>query len=466
MRMKILSTGEKIKRSRVYKGYTLKEICGDNISVSKMSCIENNKVMAEPWILELISEKLDIDLDYLNEDVLKQVEENIKELKEYIMSTEYISRNEYTSRSEFTSKSEVATYGEGTTRGEGANHGVGDINDKDEDFESKVSYNLEFAEKYNYYDLAIELIHLLFNFYLDKKDFEKSQSITSKYYDLQLKTSIEENQLTYYIDIARRLYIKEDYFQASSYYSNVRKGLMESETINYKKLIIVTYNEAACNIKLKDYKRAFDVAVRLLDLVKYVDTELKEAEIYHMLAMLSIRMNNGKFQEYEKKSYKLYKDKVASKSLAIFNYGATMFDCDMKDKAIEYINKGLNLFPREDKTGLVSFMLDCIKELIKNDVVDLAQSISDEVLNYAINLDDIKLIEKSYYYKAIILDRQGKSSSAEMYMNLSLDSLLKFGAKQEIYTRYLEMGNMYHKLGSVVESIKYFSLSIQLEKKM
>jgi len=80
MRMKILSTGEKIKRSRIYKGYTLREICDDKISISKMSCIENNKVMAEPWILELISEKLDIDIKYLNENVLQQVEENIKAL--------------------------------------------------------------------------------------------------------------------------------------------------------------------------------------------------------------------------------------------------------------------------------------------------------------------------------------------------------------------------------------------------
>ncbi len=87
------------------------------------------------------------------------------------------------------------------------------------------------------------------------------------------------------------------------------------------------------------------------------------------------------------------------------------------------------------------------------------------MLNYAINLDDIKFIEKSYYYKAIILDRQGQSSSAEMYMNLSLDSLLKFGEKQDIYTRYLEMGSMYHKLGNVADSIKYFSLAIQLEKR-
>ena len=81
--MEILSTGEKIKRTRIYKGYTLREMCDDKISVSKMSCIENNKVMAEPWVLELISEKLDIDIAYLNENVKEQVEENIKALKEY-----------------------------------------------------------------------------------------------------------------------------------------------------------------------------------------------------------------------------------------------------------------------------------------------------------------------------------------------------------------------------------------------
>jgi len=440
--MKILSTGEKIKRSRIYKGYTLKEICNDKISVSKMSCIENNKVMAEPWIIELISKKLDIDIGYLNENVLEQVEENIKELKEYVMNGEHTIHGKY-------------------------NNKVNDVvDDKDEDFEAKISYNLEFAEKYNYYDLALELIHMLFNFYLDEKDFEKTQSITSKYYDLHLKASMEDNQLNYYIDMARHLYIKEDYFQASSYYCNVRKGLSDNGIPNYKKLIIVTYNEAACNIMLKKYEYAFDVGIKLLDLVEHVDSEFKAAEIYHMLAMLSIRMKNGKFEEYEKKSYELYKDKDSSKALAIFNYGSTMFDCNMKERAIEYINNGLSIYPRNNKTGLVKFMLDCVNELIENDVIDLAQVISDEVLNYAINLDDIKFIEKSYYYKAIILDRQGKSSSAEMYMNLSLDSLLKFGEKQDVYTRYLEMGSMYHKLSNVADSIKYFSLAIKLEKKM
>ena len=237
----------------------------------------------------------------------------------------------------------------------------------------KLSYNLEFAQKYNYYDLAIELIHMLFNFYLDKRDFEKTQSITSEYYDLYLKTSIDDNQLTYYIDMARHLYIKEEYLQASSYYCNVRKGLRDSEIPNYKKLIIVTYNEAACNIMLKNYEQAYEVGIRLLDLVEYVDTEFKAAEIYHMLAMLSIRMKNGKFEEYEKKSYELYKDKASSKAMAIYNYGSTMFDCNMKDRAIEYINKGLDCYPRDNKIGLVSFMLDCVNELIENDVLDASK---------------------------------------------------------------------------------------------
>ncbi|MCB2339666.1 helix-turn-helix domain-containing protein [Clostridium estertheticum] len=427
--MKILSTGEKIKRSRIYKGYTLKEICDDKISVSKMSCIENNKVIAEPWVLELISKELDIDLGYLNENVFEQVKENIAILKANVKNEENIAT-------------------------------------KDEDYKTNVSYNLEVAEKYNYYDLAIELMHMLFNFYLDKKDFENTQAVTSKYYDLYLKTSRDDNKLTYYIDMARHLYIKEDFLEASSYYRNVRKGLYNSEILNYKKIIIVTYNEAACNIKLENYERAFEVGKRLLDLVKHVDTDLRAAQIYHMLAILSIRMKNGDFQKYEQKSYELYKDKLSYKAMAIFNYGSTMFDCNMKEKAIDYISQGLSVYPRDDKVGLVEFMLNCVEELIKNDVVELAQNISDEVLNYAINLDDIKFIEKSYYYKAIILDRQGSSSSAEMYMNLSLDSLLKFGNKKDIYARYLEMGSMYHKLSNVADSIKYFSLALQLEKRM
>ena len=58
--MEILSTGEKIRKARIKKSMTLKELCGKEISVSKMSTIENDKVQAEDWILELVSKRLGI----------------------------------------------------------------------------------------------------------------------------------------------------------------------------------------------------------------------------------------------------------------------------------------------------------------------------------------------------------------------------------------------------------------------
>ena len=67
--MEILSIGEKIKRSRIYKGITLKDLCEDKISMSKMSCIENNKIKPDEDILKFVAEKLDLRLEYLKQDV-------------------------------------------------------------------------------------------------------------------------------------------------------------------------------------------------------------------------------------------------------------------------------------------------------------------------------------------------------------------------------------------------------------
>jgi transcriptional regulator with XRE-family HTH domain len=79
--LEILSTGEKIRRARIYKGYTLKDICDDKISISKMSCIENDKVDAEDWIIEHVSKKLELDIDYLKQSITEQLTQNLNLLE-------------------------------------------------------------------------------------------------------------------------------------------------------------------------------------------------------------------------------------------------------------------------------------------------------------------------------------------------------------------------------------------------
>jgi tetratricopeptide (TPR) repeat protein len=419
--MEILSTGEKIKRARIFKGCTLKELCEDKISVSKMSCIENGKVRPEKWILEFVADKLDLDVEILTQDVRDQLTNNISQIE---------------------SKKDMR------------------------DYEEKLQYNLNYAMEYKYYDLGFTLMHLLFDYYLDKEKIENLQVMTSKYYDLCSKSGSYENQLIYYKDMAKFFYINKEYSQATAYYNNVRIALIESKSSNYELLASVTYNEAACQVMLENFEGAYAVAMNLIELIDYVENNIKKAEMYHMLALLAIKMDKGNFEEYEKKSYEYYKDDLSKKAQAIYNYACSMFEVGLANKAMEYINEGLTVYPKSNTENMVRYMLLCISELVDRNVLEDAQVICDNALNYAISSDNVKLIENAYYYKAMILQKRGNYEEAEMYMNLSLDALFKFGNRQDRYKRYIEMGNMYHKLGQTADALKYFTLALALEKKM
>ncbi|MBV7274986.1 helix-turn-helix domain-containing protein [Clostridiaceae bacterium UIB06] len=417
--MEILSTGEKIKRARIYKGYTLKDLCVDKISVSKMSCIENDKIKPDEWILDFIAEKLEIDPMYLKQDIRSQVDENIKEIERSRHSDWY---------------------------------------------EKELEYNLKFAEEFAYFDLAFYIMHLLFNYYLDEKKIEKVQLIVSKYYDYWQKHFSDESEPIYYMDIARYFYTTREFSQAANYYGNVRR--ISKNKDDSVLLARSTYNEAACYVMMENYEKAYEISLELIDLMDYIESNTKKAEAYNMLAILSLRKDKSKFHEYEQKSYELYKNNSSHRAQAIYNYAVVMFSQGNIDTAIEYINKALECFPKDNREVLVNFILMCTNKLIENNVLDKAKSICDESLNYSIDLDNIKFIEKSYYYKSLILEKEGNDVSAEMYMNLALDALLKFGSKSDIYKRYMEMGNMYYRMGSISESIKYFNFAIQIEKKM
>lgn len=419
--MEILSTGEKIKRARIYKGYTLKDLCEDKISVSKMSCIENDKVKIDKWVIELISIKLDLSVEYLLQGVRDQIIKNISKLSN--------SKNA-------------------------------------KDYEQDLQYNLEYALEHMYYDLAFNIMHMLFGYYLNEGKVENVQAVNSRYYEVCRKSNDDNNTLLYTKDMASYFYFNKEYAQAATYYKNVNKAIKDNGNYSNDLLASVIYNEAACEVMLKNYKQANETAQELIELVEYVEDDIKKAEMYQMLALLSLRMDKENFQIYEKKSYEYYKNDNAKKAQAMYNFACSMFDVNLYEKAIKYINEGLGVYPDSNKENKVKYMLLCIGELVDRNIIDTAKDICDEALNCAINVDNIKFIEKAYYYKAMIFQKQGNYIGAEIYMNLSMDSLFKFGNRQDRFERYMEAGNMYFKLGQVSDSIKCFSLAMALEKKM
>ncbi|MHC6180760.1 transcriptional regulator [Clostridium sp. JNZ X4-2] len=413
--MEILSTGEKIKRARIYKGYTLKSLCNNKISVSKMSCIENDKIKPEHWILEFVADKLEIDIQYLEQDVKSQIIKNIKDISK---------------------------------------------NPPAENYEKILWYNLKFAEGYSYCNICFTIMHKLFNYQLDKKEFEKIQFIISPYYEYLQKCFSNKNASMYYMDIARYFYVSKEYFQAINYYDNVLSICIKSGYSEY--LSKAMYCKAFCYFIIKDYDKAYELAVKIIGLE---DSKGESAEVYHMLAVLSLKMHTGKFEQYEKKVYELYKDDLKSKAEAMFDYAQILFGFKKKERALNYLNRSLDIYPKDNIKELANFMLMSTDTLVKNKVMKRAHIICDMTLDYAIDLNNIIFIEKAYYYKALILLKERDFIRGEMYMNFSLDNLLKFGTSSEIYERYMEMGKMYYNMKNVPESIKYFSFAINLKEK-
>ncbi|MCY6355084.1 transcriptional regulator [Clostridium sp. ZS2-4] len=419
--MEVLAVGEKIKRARIYKGYTLRDVCGSEISVSKLSCIENGKIYPEDWILELISSKLDLDMEYLKKNVDEQINTNIKNMLK---------------------------------------------NNKAEDYVEELKYNLEFAEKFGYYNIALDIMHLIFQHILENGDIREIQKNIGRYYDISNNATARLRKTMYYMDVAKYFYKNGEYYQAVNYFKNVRKTLSDSKYKDTNMVADSIYYEASCHIKLQRYEKAYEIAEGLKNLFENLEDKLQKAKMYHMMAILSLKLNKGNFEEYESNAYEMYENDMEHKAVAIYNFASTMFKSDLKNKALEYIQKAVQLYPEDNEEKLVNFMLVCTSELVDNKTIEFAKELSDDVLNRAIHLDNTRFIEKAYYLKSKLLLDQNNLVSAEMYMNLSLDFLAKVGTKREIYDRYMEMGKMYHDMNSISESIKYFSLAMGLQKKL
>lgn len=416
--MEILSAGEKIKRTRIYKGLTLKDICEDKISVSKMSCIENNKVEPEDWILEIIVEKLGLDMAYLKHGVREQIEEKIEKFNSH----------------------------------------------KDSIILDDVLRNVEYSEKYEHHDLTCKLFEILFEYYLNHGMTSELSTTIPRYYNACQKSKDEKLHTNYYMYIAKYLYVNKEYSQAGSYIAAVRKKLEElnlKESIEYIK---ATYNQAVIYIQCKNMDKAREITEDLKSVLCFNNDEFINAEIYKVLAIIEIYLKGEDVHYYMEESFKRYKGIPDKKAAAYFDIAEAMNLNGMKNEGIGYVLKALEEYPRDNKECVCEFLINGVEFLLKCEYYDEALVYIEEVLNVSIELNLIPGMDRAYYYKAAILEKQKNYIMAESYIMLSLDALLKYGSKSDLCKRYLKIGKMYHDMGEVKDSIRYFDLAFKTDK--
>lgn len=420
--MEILSTGEKIKRARVYKGITLKELCGDKISISKMSCIENGKIKADDECLRYIADKLEIDYNYLIQDVYEQIKFNMENIKFYNNSLEKL--------------------------------------------ENIIKYNLEYSFRYNFNDLALKLIHILFQLYLENNEIEKTQFLISKYFDLYQYTSSSNEVIIYYNDMAEFFVKTKEYHEAISYYSKIIE-IYEKEKFEYDDIYVYAcFYQGSCYKNINLITESYEYLKKIINKESLFKNDKDRGDYYHQFAIINILLHKEEADKYL--NIALEYKKVDMKELAIFKMenGNVYFIVNQEDKALTELKNAVKIYPIEDARGRGEFLIKCIDILYKNDKYEEAFSYTSEALDLAINKDNKRLIERAYYFKGMIHQKRNEYIQAEMYMNLATDFLLRFANNKEKYNRYNEMAELYYNLNELRESIKYFTLAIQIQKKL
>jgi len=418
--MEILSTGEKIKRARIYQGITLKELCGNRVSISKMSCIENGKIKADNEILKYISSKLDIDFDYLVRDVKDQILTNLNDIKNGLVSEKNIR--------------EV------------------------------LKNNIEYCLEYSYNELSFEFTHMLFNFYIGQNNIDDIQTIISQYYDVYQKNNNRKNTIIFYKDMAAFFYSINEFNEAINYYIRLKGILKEEEVIDKNNLAYICFREGKTYYKLDMIDKAYETIKEAVEYVDYLESLKDKGDMFQTFASINIILNKKEAEEYIEKSYSYKSEDLTSLAIAMGQIGAAFFKVGNKDRGLQELKKGIEIFPKENKQEHVKFLNKCVNTLYENEIYEYAYEIADIALNNAIKIDNIVEIERAYYLKGMILQKQGNYLQAEMYMNLSLDSLFKFANNDEKYKRYLDMASMYHKLYETKEALKYFGLAMALDK--
>lgn len=414
--MNFLSTGEKIKRARIYKGVTLKELCKSDISISKMSCIENDKVKADEWILEMVAERLELNIEYLLHNDIMELEASIKSYEEKSLT------------------------------------------EKDfEDIKERLDYCL--AKDYN--ELSFKFIHILFEAYTRRKKIEEIKNIINIYNEIQ--DLVKDGKQTYYEDLAFYFLSRRNFSDAATYFSMSKselklKGLEEYSEEYAKNNIWLSFSYYS----MDEYLKAKETLKDLIDLNLNL-SENSLTIISGLLAAIKMKLK----EDYNKDldtylnfngEFDLYYNSIAL--LIADNY----FEEGRTADAIELLDKTKESVREVESFSYIQILLGIINRLITYNSIEKAKEYCEEALEISIKLDNHFFIERSYLYKAKIHRLQKSLIQWEMNMNLATDMLIRFASIEEKKERYMEMAEMYHVIGEIRETIKYLTLAMSLEK--
>ncbi|MFH5836677.1 hypothetical protein ACHAL6_11445 [Proteiniclasticum sp. C24MP] len=414
--MEILSTGEKIRRARVQKGMTLKALCGSEISVSKMSTIENDKVTAEEWVLDLVAKRLGIEKESLKKDIIQEVNDELKKLSENMFSKNY---------------------------------------------EKEIKGLIEVTEQNGLVMQTFQARIQLINHYIEKGKIEELNVEISHLYRTYINIVNAETQYLYCMTMAKYLHTTSEYENALVFLNYLMSNFDTlPDSITKEERLLIPYMTVACLVYLEEYEEAKKYLPLVDELLEITENKRIKGQIHLQYCLISTSENGE--ENYEKISEYL-KEYPEMHAKAKYFLAVKLLNGGDVEGAYKEMAEAAKIFPQESLADNVTLLLDAMNRFVEEGHYKEASKYVDMVVNAAIENQHPDVVEKAYYFKGRLLAENGSYDMAETYLSVSLDMLIKKGKTRELAKRYQDLAKVYYKMGKKEDSIRYFAMSIQTE---
>ncbi|MEN1937872.1 helix-turn-helix domain-containing protein [Paenibacillus sp. 102] len=418
-----MQIGERIRQIRIHKGMTQGELVSEICSIAYLSRIENGQVKPSSSFLKKVSQKLNVDGDFLIDGKNEKIESNILKICEKYKKDERITETELSS---------LELY----------------VRDTD-----SIPLLLKIYGVLIYYHVRNNNLS-----YVAPLVDQASQVIPN-----QVGTQDQEDHI-YYL-MARGLYFsnKEDYVTALEIYKKIENMLGPEETEQHAHIY---YNLSLVTQSLyKDQSISRLYAKKAYKL--YEKFNIEQQKIY-VLINLAMQYNKDKLPEQAIESLKQAENEAKTNNnplnvcLIAYNYGKIYQGLQDYANAIPYYEKSLELSDYLSRTADKVYILRNLIEIhIERKDWQTVNKLIDDAFDI-LSICDIPYAHVQLYgFKAQISKLRGNDDSFEKNMEKAIEIGLEKKQYSLVRELALELGNYLYDSRAYKQSAKYFKIAAE-----
>ncbi|WP_027700843.1 helix-turn-helix domain-containing protein [Metaclostridioides mangenotii] len=425
--MEILSLGEKIKKLRKEKNMTLKELAGDRITAAQISHIERDKSHTSYDLLEYLSDKLGVSVEYLLEN---------KEMQSKKLTDNLILKIEI-----YINTGKLA------------------------EAEDTIGKTLDICKKYDLVENYGRCSFLLADIRLKQEHYDLAVVNFEKALYFFIRKNDKINIFNCYLNIGM-VYMKQNlYGVAITHFNFAEELIAENKFDDYNTYKDLYSKMALCYIKInKPDKSLFYVdKVNELDCRNGVDSEVD---------LLVLKANNlfklGKLEESKilfKKALKLLEGDNDKNILAdvYLNISDVYIHLGNVDKVIEYSQRAYEIKTDSGGDHMMEGLFKIISAYIQKSDYSLAKKYCKIALAASIkNKDKISEYKVLKKYSDICRE-QGESNLSVEYLTKSIDIVSSLGDRKVLAGMYIDMGKIYSNISKESE-LEYYQKGLDMYK--